>query len=128
MLRREKVLAVWLSQINPLVGFEIDADSELTFDNIAAREGLATHADRYRIEWGRFDNASGAVTDTRRLWSPSGACDCRPPTCLRRREYLQVRVSAIHPRFPAWATPMTLHFRRTPRGWTIVGLNRMPEA
>ena len=127
MQRREKVLAVWLSQINPLVDFEINAGNELTFDNVAEREDMTTAADRYRIEWGRFDNATGVVTDTlaavvsqRRLQLPAAYVSAPP-------EYLQVRVSAMHPRFPAWATPVTLHFRRTPRGWTIVGLNRMAE-
>jgi hypothetical protein len=128
MQRREKVLSVWLSQINPLIDFEINAGNELTFDNVAEREELTTAADRYRIEWGRFDNATGTVTDTlavvvgeRRLRLPAAYVSAPP-------EYLQVRVSAVHPQFPAWATPVTLHFRRTPRGWTIVGLNRMPEA
>ena len=109
------------------VDFEINAGNELTFANVAERENLTTAADRYRIEWGRFDNATGVVTDTlaavvseRRLQLPA-AYVARPP------EYLQVRVSAVHPQFPAWATPVTLHFRRTDRGWTIVGLDRMPD-
>jgi hypothetical protein len=62
-----------------------------------------------------------AVVSERRLQLPA-AYVAAPP------EYLQVRVSAIHPRFPAWATPVTLHFRRTPSGWTLAGLIRMPEA
>jgi hypothetical protein len=126
MQRREKVLTLWLSQVNPLIDFEINAANQLTFDNVAEREGLAPPADRYRLEWGRFDNATGDVTDTlavvvseRRLQLPAAYVSAPP-------EYLQVRVSAVHPRFPAWATPVTLHFRRTARGWTIVGLNRMP--
>ena len=128
MQRREKVLALWLAQINPLVDFEINASNELTFDNVAEREDLTTAADRYRIEWGRLDNPTGVVTDTlaavvreRRLQLPAAYISAPP-------EYLQVQVSAMHPRFPAWATPVTLHFRRTARGWTIVGLNRMPQA
>ena len=39
MQRREKVLSVWLSQVNPLIDFEISASHELTFDNVAEREG-----------------------------------------------------------------------------------------
>jgi hypothetical protein len=128
MQRREKVLAVWLSQVNPLIDFQINAGGELTFDNVAEREGLTTPADRYRVEWGRFDNTTGVVTDTlaavvseRRLPLPAAYVSTPP-------EYLQVRVSGMHPRFPAWSTPVTLHFRRTPGGWALVGLNRIPEA
>ncbi|HEX8027832.1 MAG TPA: hypothetical protein VF491_05190 [Vicinamibacterales bacterium] len=127
MRRREKVLNLWLSQVNPLIDFEINAANELTFANVAEREGLAPPAERYRLEWGRFDNATGAVTDAlavvggeRRLQLPAAYVSAPP-------EYLQVRVSAEHPRFPAWAKPVTVHFRRAARGWTLVGLNRLPE-
>jgi hypothetical protein len=89
---------------------------------------VATAADRYQIEWGRFDNATGAVTDTlsvavaeRRQQLPAAYVSAPP-------DYLQARVSAVHPRFPAWANPVTLHFRRTASGWTLVGLNRLPES
>ena len=128
MQRREKVLMVWLSQVNPLVDFAIDASSELTFDNVAEREGLTTPADRYRVEWARFDNATGTVTDTqavvvndRRVRLPAAYVSAPP-------DYLQVQVSGIHSRFPAWATPVTLHFRRAAGGWALVGLKRMPDA
>ena len=40
--------------------------------------------------------------------------------------YLQVRVSAFHSRYPSWAIPVTLHFRRDGSAWTLVGLQRMP--
>ena len=127
MQRREKVLALWLAQINPLVDFEINANHELTFNNVAEREGLATHADRYRIEWGRFDNATGGVADVqpvvvneRRLRMPPAYVSAPP-------DYLQVQVSAVHSRFPSWEKPVTLHFRRNAGAWTLVGLKRLPE-
>jgi hypothetical protein len=125
MQRREKVLALWLTQINPLVDFTIDRD-RLMFVNIADREGLATDANSFRIEWGRFDNATGVASDLQtvtvgepRVRLPEGYV-ANPP------QYLQVRVSAFHPRYPSWATPVTLHFRRTGSAWTLIGLQRLP--
>ena len=39
-------------------------------------------------------------------------------------EFIQVRVAAIHPHFPSWATPVTVYFRRAGSGWELVGLTR----
>ena len=42
-------------------------------------------------------------------------------------EFLQVRVAAVHPEFPSWATPVTVHFRRLANGWQLVGVARLTE-
>jgi hypothetical protein len=128
MRRREKVLAEWLAKVNPLVDFTIGESGELSFSNIAEREGLATPAEEYRIQWARFDNATGvataladAVVRQPRAPLPPEATGGGAP------EFLQVRVSALHPRFPSWAEPVTVHFRRAGNAWTLVGLTRLPD-
>ena len=47
----------------------------------------------------------------------------------RTEQFVQVSVAAIHPKFPTWATPVTVHFRRGAEGqpWTLVGLVRLPD-
>jgi hypothetical protein len=126
MQRREKVLALWLTQINPLVDFAIDRDHRLTFANIADREGLATDANSFRIEWGRFDNATGEIRDEQTVTVIEPRVRLPDSYVAAPPEYLQVRVSAFHSRYPSWAIPVTLHFRRDGSAWTLVGLQRMP--
>ena len=38
--------------------------------------------------------------------------------------FVRVRVAADHPKFPAWAIPVTVYFQRLERGWRLVGLDR----
>ena len=128
MQRREKVLTLWLTQVNPLVDFAINDRHELSFENAAEREGVANQADQYRIEWARFDNASGTaseaqevvVTDRRAAIPDAFRPGANAP------EFLQVRVAAVHPRFPSWAEPVTVHFRRVGTAWSLVGIQRLP--
>lgn len=127
--RRDKVLRAWLPAVNPLVDFTLSPSGALTFRNAAADAGVAPHAESYRVQWGRFDNATGES-------SPVGdavtARDMRvaAPAALiqgaRPGSFIEAVVSADHPDHPAWATPVTLHFRRTADGWELVGLRRLP--
>src|SRR5262245_31121538 len=61
--RRDKVLATWLTAINPLVDFALSDRGELTFANAAEQAGVASAATDYRIEWARFDNSNGKATE-----------------------------------------------------------------
>jgi hypothetical protein len=128
--RRDKVLAQWLTQVNPLADFALSDEGQLTFANAAERAGVATPAQEYRVQWARFDNATGAASD---LTEPAVLNERRAqaPAAMiagaRAPEFLEVRVSSVHPAFPAWAAPVTAHFRRAGQAWTLVGLTRMPE-
>jgi hypothetical protein len=128
MRRREKVLQAWLTKVNPLVEFTISDANELSFQNVAEAEGLATPADEYRVQWARFDNATGASSDAvetvvrqPRAPVPAAFSGAGAPA------FLEVRVSAIHAGFPSWARPVATHFRRVGSGWKLVGLTRLPE-
>jgi hypothetical protein len=127
MRRREKVLQAWLTKVNPLVEFAINETNELSFRNAAETEGLATAADQYRVQWARFDNAAGVSTDVAdsvvrqpRVPLPAAFQGGAAPA------FLEVRVAAIHSGFPAWAQPVTAHFRRVGSSWKLVGLTRAP--
>jgi len=124
--RQKKVLTTWLAGVNPLVDFTIGATGDLAFGNAAVAAGVATDATSYAVQWARLDNAtgqttaiSGPETNTQpRLPVPAAAAS------MRAGDYLEARVSALHPSFPSWATPVTVHFRRTASGWETVGVAR----
>jgi hypothetical protein len=126
--RRNKVVKTWLTQVNPLVDFALSADGALTFSNAAVQAGAATAPSEYRVEWARFDNAADTATA---LGPIQSVTDLRVPAPDAVRtwpagSFLQVKITAVHQQFPAWAEPVTLHFRRLVDGWQLVGLTRLP--
>jgi hypothetical protein len=128
--RREKVLRVWLTQINPLVDFALSQTGELTFANAAEKGGVATAARRYEAQWAQFDNATGQATP---VGDPIETAEPRmagPPSLLsaaRTGDFIEVRIAARHDAHPSWATPITIHFRRANDAWTLVGVRRLPD-
>ncbi len=125
LARRRKVLAAGLNGTNPIVRPALSPSGLLTFENAAVQAGVALPAERYHIEWSRFDNASDAhervgpeqnVTETR----------AQAPADVLAGEFVSARIRAYHQAFSAWADPLTLYFRRGASGWTLVGLERNP--
>jgi hypothetical protein len=124
--RRDKVVAHWLTAVNPAVDFAVSAGGELTFANAAEQAGVAAGGSRYRLQWSRFDNATGTATpvgDEVTVAEPNAQVPER--LMAARPDYLQVRIAAIHQDFPAWEAPVTVHFRRAATGWTTVGVSRL---
>jgi hypothetical protein len=121
------VLSAWLNATNPIVNPALSASGELTFDNAAERAGVAKPAQHYIIEWSRFDNGTGAhqpigveqTVTVPRAAAPAALTNAPP-------EYVSVRVRAVQPDQPAWATPVVAYFRRAGDGWSLVGLERNP--
>jgi hypothetical protein len=125
--RRDKVARRWLTGVNPLVDVALDSGGRLTFVNAAVEAGVATPAEGYRLEWLRFDNVTGEaalVSETTAGGVPAQA----PPELAGPGgpAFIEVRIAADHPDHPAWAVPVTAHFRRTAGGWELVGLERLP--
>ena len=127
--RRDKVVAYWLTQVNPLVDFALGPTGELTFANAAEQAGVAaTTADSYRVQWATFDNATGIASDVGGEISAADPRTQAPASLLASTaEYVEVRVAAVHPRFPVWAKPVTVRFRRDRGGWKLVGVLRLPD-
>jgi hypothetical protein len=127
--RRDKVLACWLTAVNPLVDFALSDRGELTFGNAAEQAGVASAASDYRVQWARFDNSIGVGTDVgeTRVAGPKAQAPASLVSDGAAPEFIQVRIAATHPQFPAWSTPVTVHFKRTERGWKLVGLVRLPD-
>src|SRR5262249_32938272 len=127
--RRNKVVSYWLPRINPVVDFALSGTGELTFANAAEQAKVASPASGYRLQWAHFDNVTRAV---REVGGETLVVEPRAqaPASLvsdTTAAFVQVTVGAIHPQFPDWTTPVTVHFRRTEQGWKLVGLVRLPD-
>jgi hypothetical protein len=127
--RRDRIGQAYLNAVNPVIGVALAADGTLTFENAAVALGVGSEpAGGYLVDWAAFDNATGqatplgerAVTTDRRVKAP-GSLPSTPGA------FVQVRIAAANAQSPAWALPIEVHFRRTAAGWTLVGLNRMPQ-
>jgi hypothetical protein len=123
--RRRKVLAAWLNGTNPIVDVALGASGELTFANAAQQAGVAKGAERYTVQWSRFDNATGnhenaggeQTVKEPRSEAPAALLAARP-------EYVAARLRAFSPDHPDWAQPLVAYFRRSGDAWALVGLER----
>src|SRR4029453_11251766 len=59
--RRNKIGQVYLTRINPLVNFSLDASGVLSFENAAVKAGVAQPAASTTASWQTFDNNTGAT-------------------------------------------------------------------
>jgi hypothetical protein len=125
LARKSKILMAWLNGTNPIVNPLLSAPGVLTFENAAEQAGVAKAAERYTVNWSRFDNATGThqpvgdettVTE-RRAQAPASLLATNP-------EFVAARLRAFHPDRPEWAQPLMVYFRRGDGGWTLVGLER----
>ena len=125
--RKSKVLTAWLNGTNPLVDVALSAAGELTFANAAEKAGVGKAAERYTVQWSRFDNAAGTHEDAgpeQKLSQPRAEA---PASLLSARpDYVSVRLRAFHADHPGWSQPLVAYFRKTGDGWTLVGLERNP--
>ena len=126
--RRDKVTRVYLTAVNPIVSPRLDATGRLTFDNAAVAAGVASAPAAYRASWFRFDNATGdtrALSDTQ---SSSATIEGPRDLAAQAGGFVAVDISADSEAHPAWRRPIRAYFRRAGGGWTLVGLERLPES
>jgi hypothetical protein len=123
--RRDKILSVYLTAVNPIVSPRLEGN-QLTFDNAAVAADVAKTPGSYVASWMQFDNTTGEtrrITETRSatttIEAPSGL-----PTAAD--SFVAVDISADAAAYPTWNRPIRTYFRRHARGWTLVGLERLP--
>ena len=125
--RRSKVLAAWLNATNPLVNVALSASGQLTFENAAEKAGVAKAADRYTVQWSRFDNAAGTHHDEGSEQTVTEPRAQAPASLISGGgDYIAARLRAYEATHAAWATPLMVYFHRTGGGWSLVGLERNP--
>ncbi|MEO8259531.1 MAG: hypothetical protein ABI868_19445 [Acidobacteriota bacterium] len=123
--RRDKVLAAWLNQVNPVVDVTLDGTGALTFRNAAVDARAAAPADSYAIRWFRLDNAADVRTDVGAQVTVTDLRAAAPPGLLNGAgEYVGLTMTATHPKQPGWARPATFYFRRAGGAWQTVGVER----
>jgi hypothetical protein len=132
--RRDKVLRAWLTGVNPLVNAQLLVDGGLMFENAAVEAGIATAPSEYRFTWSRFDNATGATSqsvDGTTVGRTNGVLHgvrIETPEALLDSAFLSVSIRSIHADYPAWSNPVTFTFRRNGTQWETVGLDRTSKS
>lgn len=122
--RRDRIARAWLTAVNPVVNPRLSSEGTLTFRNAAVEARVATHPAKYAVAWSRFDNAAGtheSIAGEREVTATRAEA---PGELLSGSEYIAATIRASHPEHPAWAQPVVAYFRRSPTGWTTVGLDR----
>jgi hypothetical protein len=124
--RRDAIGRAYLAKVTPLTQFAFDG-SALTFRNASTDVLKLPPPDGgYSAEWFAFDNATG---DSRSLGkSDSTSLTLHAPSGVTVGEsgYLRVAIAARDSHHHDWV-PVDVYFRRTGAGWTLVGLERLPD-
>jgi hypothetical protein len=126
--RRDRIGQAYLSAVMPIVDPALSEARALTFRNAATDAGVARAPARYLAVWFAFDNAT---SETRRI-GETAATEPRlmAPEGLPAADgaFVRVDVSATSAEHSAWATPARVYFRRASGAWSLVGLERQPDA
>jgi hypothetical protein len=112
--RRDKVVAHYFRQLNPLDGFRIE--QELEFRNLGAERGLGD-VQGYEYEWFSFDNASGEVAP---LSIRGRAEETRIPIPQDASSDLMVRIRTESSTESSWKKAVHVYLI----GRTVVGVER----
>src|SRR5262245_33738867 len=130
--RRDKVVAYWIGQSNPLDLFQVESTpsgTALTFDNAAIRLRVAQPGATFQAEWLALDNAAGverrigdeAAINTARLSIPDAAWG---PLDTDGSRYSVASIRTLHAGYPNWASPVRVTLRERGGGIEVVGIER----
>ena len=125
--RRNKIGQVYFTRINPLVNFALDSSGALTFENVAAKTGVAQSAASSSAAWFTFDNNTGATSP---LGETQGSGDrISAPAGLPGSpgSFILAEVRLVGSPHVSWSKPVRVFFRRVDSGWKLVGLERGPD-
>jgi hypothetical protein len=123
--RRDKIGRLWLNSLLPLVECRMVLPGTLTCSNIAVERRLAEPGGEYRIRWHRFDNQTDSAQPIGDEAVTREARFDMPHDLLDGNEFVMAEIRGAHPRYPGWATPMQVYFRKTADGWLTVGVERL---
>ena len=125
--RRNKILATYLPAVNPIVTPRLE-NNRLTFGNAAVRAGVAQPPELYRASWFQFDNATGEARPLSETTSTTSTIEAPPGLPTGAHSFVAVEISADAKEHEAWRKPIRTYFRRGADGWTLVGLERIPDS
>jgi hypothetical protein len=125
--RRDKIKSVYLIAVNPIVSPRLEAGNRLTFENAAVAAGVAGGSIAYHAAWFRFDNATGETHPLSETRSATTVVDAPQDLPTAPDSFIAVDISADSDEHPTWRQPVRAFFRRSAAGWTLVGLERLPD-
>ncbi len=125
--RRDAIGRTYLPAINPIVDPKLDGSGVLTFDNAAVRAGFAKAPARYLAVWSRFDNTTGEKQQIAETQSTTTSMSAPRELPGADGSFIAVDISAESADHASWREPIHVYFRRAAAGWTLVGLERLPE-
>jgi hypothetical protein len=125
--RRDKITNLYLNAVNPVVSPRLDANGRLTVDNAAVAAGVASGPATYHASWFRFDNATGESQALSETQSPTTTLEAPGGVPTASGSFVRVDISVDSQGHPTWRQPIRTYFRRGGDGWTLVGLERLPE-
>jgi len=126
--RKHKILARWLNGVLPLGDFELSADGDLSFRNVAVDANAAGPGGEYRVRWFTFDNRTGTAAPVGKE-SVTSTFSAQAPAALLTEHpgFVMVELRGSHRLHAGWATPLKIYFRHHPtRQWQLVGVERQP--
>jgi len=134
--RRDKVVAYWIEQTNPLDRFSVEharpgAGVAIRFDNAAVRLGVERAPATYQVRWSTLDNQTGLqravggdiALDRERLAIPEEAWGTIDTDGAR---YAVAAISTVHAAHPHWSRPVMVTVRERRDAIDVVGIER-PE-
>jgi hypothetical protein len=125
--RRNKVASVYLTAVNPIVNPRLDPNGRLAFENAALAAGVASDPATYRAAWFRFDNATGESQPIVETQGATPTIEAPRGLPTASGNFVRVDISVDSAAHPTWRRPVRAYFRQGGNGWTLVGLERLPE-
>jgi len=125
--RRNKILSIYLTAVNPIVSPKLDANGRLTFENAAFAAGVGSGSATYRAAWLRFDNATGETQPIAETQATTTTIDAPRGLPTAAGSYIAADLSVESEGHPTWRKPVRTYFHREGNGWKLVGLERLPE-
>ena len=121
--RRDKIVAHYLSQLNPLHNFRLSGSRDslrLEFENLGLEAGLGS-VDSYQYQWFRFDNETQSQT---KLGDPASTQNPAVPVPQVEETYLVLQVSTVSSEQPNWAKSVKVFLRDSSGQLQVVGIER----
>jgi hypothetical protein len=125
--RRNKIAAVYLTAVTPVVAPRLEENHRLTFENAAVQADVTREPASYHSSWFVFDNATGGTRVLAEVDSVTTTIDGPRVLPDAVGSFVGVDISAPSDAHPQWRRPVRTYFRRDAGGWTLVGLERLPE-
>jgi hypothetical protein len=122
--RRDRILKTYLPAVNPIVDPALSADGRLSFRNAAVDAAASPPPEGYRAAWFVLDNAT---SETRPIGTSERATAPLEAPSLPDVEFIKVELAATGTAPEPWTRPLSVFFKRAQNGWSLVGLERLPD-